>query len=141
MEYFSKNHPSIILKKGRLNNKKHKYAFNGEYFDLSKRSKVIVSCNPNDWIGNFRLFEAFSGNTLLFVDYMPTLKYIFINKKHIIYYSRYQEQEEKLLFYLKNNNERVEIANNAYTLALNKQTYNRVANFILQEINKENNIL
>lgn len=143
INYFSKKHSQYNIKIGRVDNKnKNKYAFNREYFDLIKRSKIIVSCNPNNWIGDFRLFEALAGNSLVFVDNMPTLKDIFIHQKHIIYYNNYQDLEENLLFYLKNNNERIEIANNSYTSALNEHTYKHRANFILHEIyNKENKLL
>lgn len=41
-----------------------------EYFQQMRASKIIVTCNPNFWEGDFRLFEAITSGAVVFCDEM-----------------------------------------------------------------------
>lgn len=42
----------------------------GEYFSQMSESKIIVTCNPNYWEGDYRLYEAVTSGGLVFCDKM-----------------------------------------------------------------------
>ena len=42
------------------------------YLSTMRRAKVVVTCNPTGWEGDFRLFEALSSGALVMVDRMGT---------------------------------------------------------------------
>lgn len=76
-----------------------------KYYKKMFHSKIVVTCNPNDWEGDYRTWEALSTGSLVFVDKMLTPKINpLINEKHIIFYDRNNllELKEKILFYLNN---------------------------------------
>ena len=60
-----------------------------QYADIMLRSKIIVTCNPDRWEGDYRLFEALGSGAAVLSDQMitPVLN-PFINEKHLIYYDR-----------------------------------------------------
>lgn len=43
---------------------------NGPYLDAMRRAQIVVTSNPGDWEGDFRLWEAMATKALVFVDYM-----------------------------------------------------------------------
>jgi hypothetical protein len=52
-------------------------------------SRIVVTCNPNDWEGDFRLWEAMLSGALVFVDCMvipDLMPYPFQDKMHWIVY-------------------------------------------------------
>jgi len=137
LKEFSIKYPKLKIHIGRVDKKNGQtYTFNENYFDLIKRSKIVITCNPPNWIGDFRLFEALAGKTLVFVDKMPTLENILIHKKHLIYYENFYDIEKNILHYLNNNEERNKISNESYHYCLNNHTYKHRANEILNKIIK-----
>ena len=38
------------------------------YFALMRRARVVVTCNPGDWEGDFRTWEAVASGALVFMD-------------------------------------------------------------------------
>ena len=85
------------------------------YYNKMLHSKIVVTCNPNNWEGDYRLFEALASGALVFVDKMKTpIKNPFINGEHLIYYDilNLEELKEKILYYLEHNEERKKIALN-----------------------------
>ena len=75
------------------------------YYEKMFNSKIVVTCNPDNWEGDYRTWEALSSGALVFVDKMLTpITNPLINEKHIIFYNRnnFQELKEKILFYLNN---------------------------------------
>lgn len=76
-----------------------------EYFRLLRRSRIVVTCNPSQWEGDFRTWEAFANGALVFVDKMYTpMAHPLVDGEHCIIYeasdSGLQELREKLLYYL-----------------------------------------
>jgi spore maturation protein CgeB len=109
-----------------------------EYFKQMKNSKIIVTCNPDNWEGDYRLFESLSCKCLVFSDKMITpVINNFIDKKHLIYYDRNNLEllKENLLYYLNNKDLIDEVSENGYLHALK---YHKPEDRILEIINKIN---
>jgi hypothetical protein len=93
-------------------------------------SKIIVTVNPADWEGDFRLWESMATGALVFVDpiFVPH-SYPLIDGKHVIFFSNSNRQElyEKLDYYLNNPIKAREIAINGYLYCMK---YHRTVNMI-----------
>lgn len=77
-----------------------------DYYEKMFHSKIVVTCNPDNWEGDYRTWEALSTGALVFVDNMLTpIINPLINEKHIIFYDKNNllELKEKILFYLNNS--------------------------------------
>ena len=76
-----------------------------DYYEKMFHSKIVVTCNPDNWEGDYRTWEALSTGSLVFVDNMITpIKYPLINEEHVIIYDKNNllELSEKIMFYLNN---------------------------------------
>ncbi len=106
---------------------------NPDYFNVLRNSKILVTCNPDRWEGDSRLWEALSSGCLVFVDRMINELYAnpLVDKEHLIYYDLSKAGLEKLyndiLYYLKNDSERIEISEQGYEyVRKNHMSINRV---------------
>lgn len=63
--------------------------FQPEYFNIMARSKIVVTCNPDRWEGDNRLFEALSSGSLVLSDSMMTpVENPFADWEHLVYYNK-----------------------------------------------------
>ncbi len=74
-----------------------------DYFLLLKRSQIVVTCNPNKWEGDHRIWEAFANGALVFVDRMWTpMVHPLVDGKHCIFYDLsdkgLEELQKRLLY-------------------------------------------
>merc|ERR1711957_944835 len=44
------------------------------YFDALGRAKIVVTCNPAEWEGDFRLWESLLSGALVFVDWITAFE-------------------------------------------------------------------
>jgi hypothetical protein len=98
---------------------------NREYFKILKTSKIIVTANPPNWEGDFRLWEALLMGNLVLCDKMivpSIMKYPLEDKKHLVYYSTEQELVSLINYYINNEEERQKIGNEGreYSLKYHK---------------------
>lgn len=90
-----------------------------EYYQIMLRSKIVVNCNPDNWEGDYRLFEALSCKPLVMSDPMITpVVNPFKDKKHLVYYNSLEVLKNKINYYLKNSEERKSIAQSGYKHAI-----------------------
>lgn len=79
------------------------------YFGAMRSAKIVVTCNPSHWEGDFRTFEALASGALVFVDemYVPHPR-PFVNEQHVVVYDNSDPDDfvRKIKFYL----ERPELA-------------------------------
>jgi hypothetical protein len=72
------------------------------YLGQMFRAKLIVTSNPSDWEGDFRLMEAYASGALIVVDrmYVPR-PYPLLEGKHVVYYDNSNKTDlfEKLDVY------------------------------------------
>ena len=93
-------------------------------------SHIVVTANPSNWEGDFRLWEALSTGALVFVDEMkvPT-PYPLVHNDTVIYYSAFNKPEfyDKLDYYLRERELTRAIARRGYEHALR---YHRTVNTV-----------
>lgn len=63
--------------------------FQPEYFKIMARAKIVVTCNPDRWEGDNRLFEALSSGSLVLSDSMITpVENPLADWEHLVYYDK-----------------------------------------------------
>eukprot|EP01038_Epipyxis_sp_PR26KG_P011850 gene11850-15856_t len=100
------------------------------YFQQMFNSKIIVTVNPANWEGDFRLWESMCTGALIMVDELDVpYGFPLQHGKHIIYFSNENKTDlfDKLDYYLKNPEEARRIAINGYLYAMK---YHRTVNLI-----------
>jgi hypothetical protein len=105
--------------------------FSKIYYYFLKRTKILLTHNPDKWEGDSRLWEALANGCLVFIDKMFTpIVNPLIDEKHVIYYT-FNNLEEKLLYYLQNEKEGEQIANQGCQFGLkNHRSVNRIDEII-----------
>ncbi|MDA7653814.1 glycosyltransferase [Verrucomicrobia bacterium] len=110
-----------------------------EYASNINKSKIWISTTgPIDDMGP-RYFEVALSKTLLFCNKMPETyeKYFEDGVNCITFKNDLSDFEEKLNYYLTNSDEREEIANKAFSLAINNYTWKHMAIKLLKEVEIE----
>jgi hypothetical protein len=101
-----------------------------DYLGQMFRAKIIVTSNPSDWEGDFRLMEAFASGALIFVDrmYVPR-PHPLVHNKHVVYYDNNNKTDffNQLDFYRAQQeaSRRVAVAGYLHTMK-----HHRASNFI-----------
>ena len=111
-------------------NKATRTSINKAYFEHMHNAKIIVTVNPAQWEGDFRLWESLASGALVFVDYLfVPHPFPLLNGIHIVYYSNHNKTElwSKLDYYLSHPQEAQKIAQNGY---LHAMKYHRAVNLI-----------
>lgn len=109
-----------------------------EYATNMNKSKIWISTTgPYDDMGP-RYFEVVLSKTLLFCNEMPdTYEEFFKDGVNCVTFKNdLSDFEEKLNFYVKNDDKRETIIENAYILASNNYTWRHLATQLLNEIKK-----
>ena len=101
-----------------------------DYYNKMFRSKIVITCNPKNWEGDYRTWEALSSGAMVVVDKMLTpIVNPLIDKKHVVFYDRnnLEDLKTKILFYLKNPDliEKIGKEGNSYALKYHKAS-NRI---------------
>ena len=110
-------HVGIIGKQGRIG----RTTIQKPYYERMFNSKIVVTCNPKDWEGDYRTWEALSSGALVMVDKMLTpIVNPLIDKEHIIFYDKnnLDDLKQKIIFHLNNDNLREKIAKNGNDFVL-----------------------
>ena len=90
-------HVGIIGKAGRVG----RTTIQKPYYERMFNSKIVVTCNPKDWEGDYRTWEALSSGALVMVDKMLTpIVNPLIDKEHIIFYDKnnLDDLKQKIIF-------------------------------------------
>lgn len=97
----------------------------GEYLDFNRKARIVVTCNPSYWEGDFRLWEALGSGALVFVDQMHTpLPDPLRHGEHVILFDTHDKAAflRKLTYYLMHPFEAQRIALHGY---LSSMRYHR----------------
>lgn len=92
-----------------------------EYYEKMFQSQIVVTCNPDNWEGDYRTWEALSSGALVFVDKMITpIVHPLVHQKHVIFYNKNNlaDLRMKLQYYLENSEVRETIAREGHAFAL-----------------------
>lgn len=119
---------------GEIENFCQGHCFGPNYFRHLRDSKIIVTCNPSSWEGDFRLWEAFLSGALVMVDRMWILDFMPnppVHGKHWVTYDPGNKTDfmTKLAYYSDpaNIDEAEAIAKRGYEFVLrNHMAVNRV---------------
>jgi hypothetical protein len=114
-----------------------------DYYRKILDSKIIVTVNPDNWEGDWRLFEALSCSPLVMVDRMLTpVKNNFVDGKHLVYYdtNKLDVLLEKIDYYMENLDKSQTIATSGYNHTLKHHTAKNRMDEILEEINKRHRV-
>lgn len=85
------------------------------YLTTMRRSRIVVTMNPAEWEGDFRLWEAMTSGALVFVDWITAfdrMPNLLVHKQHVIIYTRGDKAEflELLEYYFTHPDEARKIA-------------------------------
>ncbi len=110
-----------------------------KYLDILASSKIVITCNPNEWEGDYRLWEALLSGALVFVDKMVVLEMLphpYEHKKHLIFYDSTNQDEfdELLTYYIDNEEEARQIAMAGYTHTLKRHMPKDRVEYVLSKI-------
>src|SRR6266702_2539822 len=87
--------------------------FDSDYLSALKRTKIVLTANPDQWEGDSRTWEAIANGALVFVDriYTPH-RFPLINKEHVVEFNRYDlsSLRDKIEYYLNHPEEACAIA-------------------------------
>jgi hypothetical protein len=113
--------------------------WNQEYMTHLRSTKIIVTCNPNDWEGDFRLWESMLSGALVFVDRMAVMDLMphpLQHKKHfVVYESNNQTRLYELLdYYLSHPVESQQIAKAGFRHVLHHHMPKDRVEYILRNI-------
>lgn len=102
-------------------NESSRDVFDSDYLRMLKRTKIVLTANPDQWEGDSRTWEALANGALVFVDrtYTPH-RFPLVNKEHIIEYNRFDlgSLREKIEYYLAHPEEAGVIAAQGYCYAM-----------------------
>ena len=122
------------------NNYDNRYScVNENYYYILKKSKIIVTANPPNWEGDFRLWEALLVGNLVLCDKMilpHILKYPLLDKKHLVFYDNPNEIPHLINYYMINEDERIKIGNEGRKYCLENHTFSNRLDEILEELVK-----
>ena len=88
---------------------------NKGYFGAMRAAKIVVTCNPSHWEGDFRLFEAMVSGALVFVDEMwGPQPFALKHGEHVVVYDTTNQEDftRKIAYYLSHPSEARRIARN-----------------------------
>ena len=93
VEEYGKSRAIKKFQAGQINSMSRTVVSTG-YLSQMWRSQIIVTSNPSDWEGDFRLMEAMASGALVFVDRMFVPRpYPLIEDLHIVYYDNNNKTE------------------------------------------------
>jgi hypothetical protein len=131
-----------VLNRGQLIDYLDKYSIKKDIFvigqdmvDVIKSYKIHFNCNISNDI-NYRTFETTGCGTFLLTNYTNGLENLFEIGKEIEVYKSFGELDEKVEYYLKNDEERIKIQNLGYERAKKDHTYFERAKKLIDIINE-----
>ena len=107
-----------------------------EYLEIMALSKINLVIKGHGF-DTVRRFEAMTFDGLVISDKLPLLTpYLPIDGKHIVYFNDIKDLEDKIDYYLKNDEKRIEIAKAGQEYAQKYHTNLARANYLLDIVSK-----
>jgi hypothetical protein len=72
----------------------NRHTIDRKYFHSMMTSKIVVTINPPNWEGDFRLWEALSSGALVFVDHMAIpQQYPLVGGEHVVFFDNHNRSD------------------------------------------------
>lgn len=106
------------------------------YFETMRKSKIVVTCNPDDWEGDYRLFEALTTGSLVFCDEMHNKMGL---DHDVVWYDLNDmgSMKKKLFAFINNPYNMETVAKRALENARSNHTSDSRAKYIIETIRKK----
>ena len=131
-----------VLNRGHIIDTLDKYGIKKDIFvigddmvNVINSYKIHLNCNISNDI-NYRTFETCGCKTMLLTNYTPGLEILFDIGKEIVVYTSIEDLDNKVKYYLKNDNERNIIAESGYQRVKREHTYYHRAKKLVEIINE-----
>lgn len=119
MNITAHQHLSVTVKIVGENAAEGRKGVTDEYTQALMDHKIIVVAQRDLWEGHYRLMEALAGGALVMTDPMHPLPYKLVDGDGIVVYSSLKDLKEKIVYYINNPSERLQIAKRGYYVAMN----------------------
>jgi hypothetical protein len=131
-----------IINRGHVIDSLDKYGIKKDIFVIGddmvnaiNSYKIHLNCNISNDI-NYRTFETTGCGTFLLTNYTPGLEKIFDIGKEIVIYNDLNDLDNKVKYYIENDEEREKIAKAGYERSKRDHTYFERSKFIIEVIKK-----
>lgn len=105
------------------------------YIEALLGAKIVVVTQRDDWEDHYRLFEALISGALVMTDRMLGMPAGLVNGTSILEFGSEADLEQKILYYLKHDSERKEIARLGREVAMTRhRTWHRIEDVIFGRI-------
>lgn len=136
-----------VLNRGHVIDSLDKYGIKKDIFVIGddmvntiNSYKIHLNCNISNDI-NYRTFETCGCGTMLLTNYTPGLEKLFDIGKEIVVYDGLEDLDNKVKYYLNNEDERIKIEKAGYERVKRDHTYFERAKLLIKIINEyDNNI-
>jgi hypothetical protein len=106
-------------------------SFKLEYPKHLLSTKIIVNAQRDDWEGQHRLMEMLASGACIFTDTMLSIPPDYVDGESIVVYNSTQDLQNKIMHYLENDDERLQIAQRGFDISLRKhRSWHRVEEII-----------
>lgn len=131
-----------VLNRGHIIDSLDKYGIKKDIFvigddmvNVINSYKIHLNCNISNDI-NYRTFETCGCKTMLLTNYTPGIEKLFDIGKEVVIYTSIEDLDNKVKYYLENDNERNIIAEAGYQRAKKDHTYFERSKKIVEIINE-----
>jgi spore maturation protein CgeB len=131
-----------VINRGHVINSLDKYGIKKDIFVIGddmvnaiNSYKIHLNCNISDDI-NYRTFETTGCGTFLLTNYTPGLEKLFDIGREIVVYNNLADLDDKVKYYLENEEERESIAKAGYERSKKDHTYFERSKRLIEIINE-----
>lgn len=112
------NVPTIVCDVQGQAGRRGRATVTNDYVVSMLHYKIIVVVQRDEWEGHFRMFEAMVSGAMVIHDRMLALPLGIKDNENIVMFDTMEELKNKVMYYLKNHKERLEIARRGRQLAM-----------------------
>lgn len=124
------------LEVGIYGNSKDNIILGQAYFDLLLDTKIGINYsrfNDIELYSSDRIIQLMASGICTFSPRIPDMKLLF-NENEIVYFDDFEDFKKKVYFYLANDEQRDEIAQNGYNKAQSSYNSTRVSKFMIETL-------
>ncbi|CAJ1967747.1 unnamed protein product [Cylindrotheca closterium] len=99
---------------------KGRWGVSDAYATTLLHSKIVVVTQRDQWEDHFRLFEATASGAMVLMDVMLSLPHSLQNGESVVFFTSLEDLQEKALYYLEHEDERIAIARKGWEISMEK---------------------